>query len=154
MLFRSPAPRRAASDRELAEADERARLAEAKATKAIAAARAAAAGLTVSSADLDKLEAGLGVTPAPRAVAAVDRDEVAPAKEAKGVPMGAVAGAFGGGIAAVLIGLKLFGGGAAKPAQPAQPPAPPAPAAAVAPTVTPAPAPAAPTVTPRRFLFD
>ncbi|HEY5935447.1 MAG TPA: hypothetical protein VIU61_12445 [Kofleriaceae bacterium] len=46
--------------------DERVRLAEAKAAKAIAAARAAQAGLTVSSADLAAIESGLVVPMAPR----------------------------------------------------------------------------------------
>ncbi|MBA3397606.1 MAG: hypothetical protein H0T89_33590 [Deltaproteobacteria bacterium] len=47
------------------EAAERIRLAEAKATKAIAAARAAQAGLTVSSADLAAIESGLVVVNPP-----------------------------------------------------------------------------------------
>ncbi len=47
------------------EAAERVRLAEAKATKAIAAARAAQAGLTVSSADLAAIESGLVVVDPP-----------------------------------------------------------------------------------------
>jgi len=46
--------------------EERVRLAEAKATKAIAAARAAQAGLTVSSADIAAIESGLVVPMAPR----------------------------------------------------------------------------------------
>ena len=48
--------------RQTTDADERVRVAEAKAAKALAAARAAQAGLTVSSADLAAIESGLVVT--------------------------------------------------------------------------------------------
>lgn len=47
------------------DADERVRMAEAKATKALAVARAASAGLTVNPADIAAIESGLGVAMAP-----------------------------------------------------------------------------------------
>ena len=71
--------------------EERVRLAEAKAAKAIAAARAAQAGLTVSSADLAAIESGLVVPMAPR----------------KRSPWLAVALAFVGGLGIMFVVWKL-----------------------------------------------
>ncbi|MEJ7602255.1 MAG: hypothetical protein WKG01_30440 [Kofleriaceae bacterium] len=64
------------------DSDERVRVAEAKATKAIAAARAAQAGLTVSSADLAAIESGL----------------ISPVMPQKKTPWMAIAVAFVGGL--------------------------------------------------------
>ncbi|MEO9182437.1 MAG: hypothetical protein ABI467_03055 [Kofleriaceae bacterium] len=102
------------------DADERVRIAEAKAVKAIAAAKAAAAGLTVSQADLAAIESGL----------------VVPLHDArKGTNWLAVAGAFIGGLAIMFGVSKLIQNHDATP-----------PVAAAA--VAPAPAPAQPIVTP------
>jgi len=73
-------------------ANERVRLAEAKAAKAIAAARAAAAGLTVSPADIAAIESGLVVP-----------SYAAPKK----TPWLAIAGAFIGGLAVMFAVAKL-----------------------------------------------
>jgi len=106
------------------DAEDRVRIAEAKAAKAIAAAKAAAAGLTVSQADLAAIESGL----------------VVPSHDApKGTNWLAVAGAFIGGLAIMFGVSKLM-----LPKTEAAAPAP-APAAAVA---QPAAAPAKPIVTP------
>jgi hypothetical protein len=104
------------------DADDRVRIAEAKAAKAIAAAKAAAAGLTVSQADIAAIESGL----------------VVPSLDApKGTNWLAVAGAFIGGLAIMFGVSKLMQ---------KQEAAPVAAAAAVAPA--PAAAPAKPIVTP------
>lgn len=101
--------------------EERIRVAEAKAVKAIAAARAAAAGLTVSSADLAAIESGLVVT------------NLAPHKQ---TPWVWIAVAFVGGIALMFVASKaLLGTGAA--ATPAQVAPTLSPAATVAPTPAP-----------------
>ena len=98
------------------DADDRVRIAEAKAAKAIAAAKAAAAGLTVSQADLAAIESGL----------------VVPTHEApKGTNWLAVAGAFIGGLAIMFGVSKLLQKNDAVPA--------PAPAAAAAAPVQAAP---------------
>ncbi|HEY6033378.1 MAG TPA: hypothetical protein VIV58_03940 [Kofleriaceae bacterium] len=106
------------------DAEDRVRIAEAKAAKAIAAAKAAAAGLTVSQADIAAIESGL----------------VVPSHDApKGTNWLAVAGAFIGGLAIMF--------GVSKVMQQKTDAAPaPSPAAAVAPA--PAAAPAKPIVTP------
>jgi len=105
------------------DADDRVRIAEAKAAKAIAAAKAAAAGLTVSQADIAAIESGLVVT-----------SHDAP----KGTNWLAVAGAFIGGLAIMFGVSKVIQKTDVAPA--------PAPAAAVAPA--PAAAPTKPIVTP------
>jgi hypothetical protein len=106
------------------DADDRVRIAEAKAAKAIAAAKAAAAGLTVSQADIAAIESGL----------------VVPSLDApKGTNWLAVAGAFIGGLAIMFGVSKLV-----LQKQEAAPVA--AAAAAVAPA--PAAAPTKPIVTP------
>lgn len=107
------------------DADERVRIAEARAQKAVAAAKAASAGLTVSAADIAAIESGMSIS------------QPEPAKG--GTNWIAVAGAF-------IVGLGLMFG-VSKLMQ-KDPPAPaPAPApAAVAPT--PPPAPVKPTITP------
>ncbi len=124
------------------EAEERIRLAEAKAAKAIAAAKAAAAGLTVSPADIAAIESGL----------------VVPSMEpAKGTNWLLVAGAFIGGLAIMFGVTKLVVKNEVAPVAAATG-APAAAAAPAQPTVTPieddkpaqaaaapAPAPAAPT---------
>ncbi|MFT3692941.1 MAG: hypothetical protein QM831_07360 [Kofleriaceae bacterium] len=106
------------------DSDERVRVAEAKAQKAIAVARAAQAGLTVSSADIAAIESGLAVS------------DFGPQKS--GTNWAAVAGAF-----VVGIGLMF---GISKLMQKDTAPAPIAAPAAAA--VAPAAAPAKPTVTP------
>jgi hypothetical protein len=109
------------------DSDERIRLAEAKASKALAIARAASAGLTVSQADISAIESGLVVSDMP---------------QSKGTNWLAVGGAFIGGLAIMF--------GVSKAIQ--KDPAPVAAAAQPAPTeqaVAPAPAPTPkPTVTP------
>ena len=106
------------------DAEDRVRIAEAKAAKAVAAAKAAAAGLTVSQADIAAIESGL----------------VVPSLDApKGTNWLAVAGAFIGGLAIMFGVSKLV-----LQKQEAAPVA--AAAAAVAPA--PAAAPAKPIVTP------
>ena len=109
------------------EAAERVRIAEAKATKAIAAAKAAQAGLTVSSADIAAIESGLVVT---------NLDQP------KGTPWAAIAIAFVGGLGLMLVIWKfvLSKNEEAKPATTAPP-------AAASPT-TPQPAAAQPDPTP------
>ena len=123
-----------------ADADERARIAEAKAVKALAAARAAAAGLTVSAADLAAIESGLVVPIA-----------VAPPRATSWI---GVVGAFAIGLGLMFGITKLVASNASDNAAPA-PPAPQQPAVAAqpqpapAPAAAPAPAPAPkPTVTP------
>ncbi|MBS1122246.1 MAG: hypothetical protein H6Q90_4474, partial [Deltaproteobacteria bacterium] len=115
-------------------ADERVRVAEAKAAKAIAAARAAAAGLTVSTADLAAIESGL----------------VVPMEAQKKSPWLAITLAFIGGLGIMFVVWKLALNGKDEPKAAASvPPAPaPAQAAAAPPAPTPAPRPATPTVTP------
>jgi len=106
------------------DADDRVRIAEAKAAKAIAAAKAASAGLTVSQADIAAIESGL----------------VVPTHEAaKGTNWLAVAGAFIGGLAIMFGVSKLILKNDAAPA--------PAPAAAAAAAPVQA-APTKPIVTP------
>jgi hypothetical protein len=106
------------------DADDRVRIAEAKAAKAIAAAKAAAAGLTVSQADIAAIESGL----------------VVPSLEApKGTNWLAVAGAFIGGLAIMFGVSKLMQKNDAVA---------PAPAAAAAVAPAPTAAPAKPIVTP------
>jgi hypothetical protein len=105
------------------DADDRVRVAEAKASKAIAIARAASAGLTVSPSDIAAIESGLVVS-----------DHA----QAKGTNWLAVAGAFIGGLAIMF--------GVSKVITKDQPAAAPV-AAAVAPAAAPA-APVKPTVTP------
>lgn len=113
---------------------ERARVAEAKAAKALAAARAIQAGLNVSSADLAAIESGLVVP------------ELAQPKK---FPWLIVAGAFVVGIA-LTFGIIKMTSKKDEPAPVAAAPAAaaPAPAAVAAPTPTPVAAPVKPTVTP------
>jgi hypothetical protein len=125
------------------EVEDRIRLAEAKAAKALAAARAAAAGLTVSSADLAAIESGLVVP-------------MAPERRTPWIP---IMLAFAGGLGIMFLVWKfaLSGGNGAAAAklEPAPTPAP-APAAVVQepvkaappPTTPPPSEPAKPTVTP------
>ncbi|HEX4455723.1 MAG TPA: hypothetical protein VH143_32910 [Kofleriaceae bacterium] len=127
------------------EADARVRLAEAKATKAIAAARAAAAGLTVNPADLAAIESGL----------------VVPVMRRRAIPTWLIiSAAFVGGLVIMFAIFRMNQPKeAAAPAQPAAPvvtapvAAAPAPAAPSKPIVTPIedptpPPPAAAPVTP------
>ncbi len=113
------------------EATERVRLAEAKATKAIAAARAAQAGLTVSSADLAAIESGLVVVDPPT----------------RKSPWLAITLAFVGGLGIMFAVWKLVlkDDNAAAPVAATVQPAPTAAAPSAAPTE---PTPAKPTVTP------
>jgi hypothetical protein len=107
------------------DAEERIRIAELKAQKALAAAKASAAGLTVSPADIAAIESGLSLS--------------APEPAKGGTNWIAVAGAF-------IVGLGIMFG-VSKLMQKNEPAPAPAPApAAVAPA--PAPAPTKPTITP------
>ena len=126
------------------EAAERVRIAEAKATKAIAAAKAAQAGLTVSSADIAAIESGLVVT-----------NMDAP----KSSPWIAIAIAFVGGLGIMFAVWKFVLNkddakpaaavpAAVAPAAAAQPDQVPTPAAATAPAATAPVAPSKPIVTP------
>ena len=113
----------------LRQSEERARSAELRANKALAAARAAAAGLTVSNADLDQIQAGLPPSDDFRAAAAP--------KKALSMPL-VIGGAFIGALAVMFVVSQLL----KKPAptivvQPVPTPA----VAAPAPTPAPAPAP-------------
>jgi hypothetical protein len=113
------------------EADARVRLAEAKATKAIAAARAAAAGLTVNPADLAAIESGL----------------VVPIARRKAIPTWLIiSGAFVGGLVIMFALFRMNQPKDVVVAAPAPAPAP----VATAPVVTPipAPVPSKPIVTP------
>ncbi len=116
------------------EAAERVRIAEAKATKAIAAAKAAQAGLTVSPADIAAIESGLVVTNM---------------EPAKGSPWAAIAIAFVGGLGLMLVLWKfvLNKNDEAKPAA-AQPPTAPSPTAAQPAAAQPDPTPVAPATAP------
>jgi hypothetical protein len=107
--------------------DERVRVAEAKAAKAMAAARAIQAGLNVSSTDLAAIESGL----------------VVPEMQEKKTPWLAIAGAFVVGIAIMFVVTKVVMKSDPAPAAPAAAVVTPAPAAAA-----PAPAPAAVAPTP------
>lgn len=113
------------------EAAERVRVAEAKATKAIAAAKAAQAGLTVSPADIAAIESGLVVTNM---------------EPQRGSPWAAIAIAFIGGLGLMLVLWKfvLNKGDEAKPVA-AQPPTAPSPTTAQPAAAQPDPTPAAAT---------
>jgi hypothetical protein len=116
--------------------DERLRIAEAKAAKAIAAAKAAQAGLTVSSADIAAIESGLVVT------------DLEPPKS---TPWLAIVAAFVGGLAIMFVVWKfaLSKNDKQEAAPAAQPAAATAPAPAAQPAATtPPPAPTKPVVTP------
>ncbi|HEU0031847.1 MAG TPA: hypothetical protein VFQ53_14525 [Kofleriaceae bacterium] len=103
------------------EVDERVKLAEAKAAKAIAAARAAAAGLTVSAADLAAIESGL----------------VVPMQPEKKSPWLAITLAFVGGLAIMAVVWKFVLSSNDKPGATTSP----APATQPAQAAQPAPAP-------------
>jgi hypothetical protein len=113
-----------------AAAEERIRLAEAKAAKALAAARAAAAGLTVSSADLAAIESGLVVP------------MVEPERRTPWIP---IMLAFAGGLGIMFLVWKFALSNKAETPQ-AQPQTAPVTQPATQPDPTPAPA--SPTVTP------
>ncbi len=127
-ITRTSAPALSVDD---GEAEERVRLAEAKAAKAIAAARAAQAGLTVSSADLAAIESGLVVAE--------------PA--AKSTPWFAIVGAFLGGLVIMFVVWK-FALSKTETAPAPQPAAVTQPTVTSTPTPAAAPAPAKPIVTP------
>ena len=114
------------------EASERIRMAEAKATKAIAAARAAQAGLTVSSADIAAIESGLVVIP----------------PQKKSSPALPIAIAFIGGLGIMFGVWKFVLNKDTTPAATATPPAQVQPAQVQQPVQPPAPPPTTPTVTP------